>query len=196
MRKTFIMLLWLFLLLFVLSSIYISFTAYLYDRETKVLSNISAFFMGIREGKTKVDLPYPEHTIVMYAKRASGKFVSTNVASPMERAKYVHIVMPVKDGTLYLYVKKVSIGEYLSFVSQHNLYTGLLVASLLLYFSVFYFTLKEFEVAERGGLTEELMNRLKALRLTMATLKVIPEESVDEMKKLVDSILKHRLSKR
>jgi hypothetical protein len=196
MRKTFIFFLWLFLLIFVLSSIYISFTAYLYERDTKMLSNISSFFFGVREGRTKVDIPYPEYTIIMYAKRQTGKFVSSNVASPMDRDKYVQITMPVGDGTLYLYVRKVDLVEYLSFVGSNNLYTGLLVASVLLYFSIFYFTLKEFELAERGGLTEELVNRLKALRLTMATFKIIPEESIEEMKKLVDSILKHRLSKR
>lgn len=36
MRKPFIFFLWLFLLVFVLSSIYISFTAYLYDRDAKL----------------------------------------------------------------------------------------------------------------------------------------------------------------
>ncbi len=196
MRKPFIFFLWLFLLVFVLSSIYISFTAYLYDRDSKILANVSSFFLGVKEGIDRVDIPFPKYTIIMYAKERSGKFVSSNVASPMERDRYVHVVMPVKGGTLYLYVRKVELLEYLSFVGQNNLYTGLLVASVLLYFSIFYFTLKEFELAEKGGLTEELLNRLKALRLTMATLKIIPEESVDEMKKLVDSILRHRLSKR
>ena len=196
MRKPFIMFLWFFLLAFVLSSIYISFTAYIYDRDTKVLANVSSFFVGVREGITKVEVPFPDYAVVMYSKNDTGKFVSSNVASPIEREKFLHIVMPVGEGTLYLYVRKVSVADYLAFVSKNNLYTGLLVASILLYFSIFYFTLKEFELAERGGLTEELLNRLKALRLTMATLKIIPEESVDEMKKLVDSILKHRLSKR
>lgn len=196
MRKPFVFFLWLFLLVFVLSSIYISFTAYLYDRDTKILANVSSFFIGVREGIEKVDIPYPKHTIIMYAKEPSGKFVSSNVASPIERKMYVHISMPLQEGTLYMYVRKVDLLEYLAFVGQNNLYTGLLVASVLLYFSIFYFTLREFELAEKGGITEELLNRLKALRLTMATLKVIPEESVDEMKKLVDNILRHRLSKR
>ena len=196
MRKPFIFFLWLFLLVFVLSSIYISFTAYLYDRDAKILANVSSFFLGVKGGVDRVSIPYPQYTVIMYAKEPSGKFVSSNVGSPIDRDKYVHVVMPVKDGTVYMYVRKVQLLEYLTFVGQHNLYTGLLVASVLLYFSIFYFTLKEFELAERGGLTEELLNRLKALRLTMATLKIIPEESIDEMKKLVDNILKHRLSKR
>jgi len=196
MRKPFVFFLWLFLLVFVLSSIYISFTAYLYDRDAKILANMSSFFLGVKEGVDRVSIPYPEYTVIMYAREPSGKFVSSNVGSPIERELYVHIVMPVKDGTVYMYVRKVQLLEYLAFVGKHNLYTGLLVASVLLYFSIFYFTLKEFELAERGGLTEELLNRLKALRLTMATLKIIPEESIDEMKKLVDNILKHRLSKR
>ena len=93
-------------------------------------------------------------------------------------------------------MKKIDPLDYLNFVGQNHLYTGLIVASVLLYLSIFYFTVKEFELAQSGGITEELMNRLKALRLTLATFKVIPEESVDEMKRVVDSILRHRSSKR
>ncbi|NPA40907.1 MAG: hypothetical protein GXO18_01350 [Aquificae bacterium] len=196
MRKPFIFFLWLFLLVFVIASLYISFTAYLYERDAKLLANISAFFVGVNSGLEKVSIPYPKYTVIMYKKEPSGKFVSSNALPPEERDNYIQVEMPVRDGKLFLYVRKIDLKEYLSFVGSNTFYTGLLVASLLLYLSIFYFTLKEFEIAQRGALTEELLNRLKALRLTMATLKVIPEESVEEMKKLVDGILKDRLSKR
>ena len=195
MRKFGVFLLWIFLLLFVLASVYISFTSYLYDRDSKMLANVSSFFLQMQEKKNPIELPYPEYTILMYADK-SGKFVSSNVGSPVDRDKYVHVSMPVGDHILYMYIREVDIGDYLRYVSNFPLYIGLLVTSLLLYMSIFYFTIREFEFAQSDSLTEELINRIKALRLTLATFKVAPEESIEEMKKVVDSIIKHRFSKR
>ncbi len=196
MRRTFVFFLWLFLLLFVIASLYISFTAYLKDRDRKILTNLSTFFLQAREGKSKVSLPFPDTTILVYAKRTGEKFVSSNALSSIDRAKYDLVQINLGKDKVYAYVKKIDPLDYLNFVGQNHLYTGLIVASVLLYLSIFYFTVKEFELAQSGGITEELMNRLKALRLTLATFKVIPEESVDEMKRVVDSILRHRSSKR
>jgi len=196
MRKPFIFLLWLFLLLFAVASVYISFSSYIYDREAKILANVSAFFVAVREGVERISVPYPKYTVLLYRKEPQGKFVSSNTLSPEEKSNYIQMEIPVSNGVLYMYVRKVELRDFLSFVSGNTFYTGLLLVSFLLYLTIFYFTLKEFEIGQRGALTEELTNRLKALRLTLATLKVIPEESVEEMKKLVDSILKDKFSKR
>ncbi len=196
MRKPLIVFLWLFLLMFVVASVYMSFSSYVYDRETKILANVSTFFVGVREGVEKINIPYPKYTVLLYRKDPQGKFVSSNTLSPEEKSSYIQMEIPISEGTLFMYVRKVEIGEYLSFVSGNAFYTGLLIVSILLYITIFYFTLKEFEVGQKGILSEELVNRLKALRLTIATLKVIPEESIEEMKRLVDTILKDKLSKR
>ncbi len=196
MRKPLIVFLWLFLLMFVVASVYMSFSSYVYDRETKILANVSTFFVGVKEGVEKINIPYPKYTVLLYRKDPHGKFVSSNTLSPEEKSSYIQMEIPISEGILFMYVRKVEIGEYLSFVSGNAFYTGLLIVSILLYITIFYFTLKEFEVGQRGILTEELVNRLKALRLTIATLKVIPEESIEEMKRLVDTMLKDKLSKR
>jgi len=197
MRKLFVLFLWLFLLLFVVASLYISFTAYLASRDSMVLANVSTFILRMKEGQREIRLPYPDQTVIVYTAKPSGeRFVSTNAAVPIDRDSFIYVSRSIRSGTLHMYVKKINPLDYVLFVSREPLYIGLLVASVLLYISIFYFTVREFELAQGGRITEELMNRLKALRLTLATVKILPEESVNEMKRVVDSILKHRLSKR
>jgi hypothetical protein len=196
MRNVFIFFLWVFLLIFVVASLYISFTDYLYTRDMKILSNVTAFLTGIGEENKKVHIPYPEETVIMLSRKPAGMFVSANVGSPIDREKYTQMTLRVKEGVIYMYVRKVDIIGYLLFISDKPLYIGLLTASFLLYLSIFYFTLKEFQLTKKETLTEELLARIKALRLTLATLKLIPEESVDEMKRIVDAILGHRITKK
>ncbi len=189
MRRNFIFALWIFLLGFVLASIYISFSAYLIDRDKKILANVATFLTAVQRGEEKVELPYPDYTLLVYLKRPNKKFVSTNAVTEIDRDKYTSVTLTLKGDVVYVYAKKVSLTDYLSYISGNNLYIGLLVAGFLLYMSVFYFTIREFEVSKGDRLTVELINKLKAFRLTLATFKVIPEESVEEMKKVVDSIL-------
>lgn len=196
MRRGFVFFLWLFLLVFVIASFYISFTAYLKDRDRKILTNIGEFLIKANQGKSNIALPYPDQTVLVYLRKPEGKFMSANALSNIDRSKFELVSVIAEGNTVYVYVKKVDPVEYLLFVGQNRFYTGLLVASFLLYISIFYFTLREFELNRGGELTEELINKLKALRLTLATLKVIPEESVEEMKKVVDGILRHKVSKR
>jgi len=196
MKKGLVFSLWLFLIMFIIASLYISFSAYLHERDRKTMTNVSVFIMGVSRGQKEVKLPYPEQTIFVYTKRPIGKFVSTNAVSGIDREEFDLFSLTVGKDTVHVYVKKVSLSGFLAYVSRSPLHIGLLVASFLLYVSMFYFTVKEFEITRGEGITEDLMNRLKALRLTLATFKVIPEESVEEMKRVVDGILKHKLSKR
>ncbi|MDQ7038926.1 MAG: hypothetical protein Q9N26_07000 [Aquificota bacterium] len=196
MKRVFIFFLWIFLLAFVLSSLYISMTDYLYTRDTKILRNVVHFLEKTKEGEDKVRLPHPDMSIFIYSDRQGNKLVSDNVRNPGDRGAYLNVKVPLEDGNLYAYLKKVDPIDYLIFVSQNPFYTGLLVASLLLYITIFYFTLRELQVPQRVTLTEDLINRLKALRLTLATLRVIPEESVDELKRIVDSIIFRQKVKR
>ncbi len=196
MRNLFIFILWIFLLGFVISSLYISFTDYLYTRDSKVLTNTLAFFMKMKEGQQKIDIPYPEETVIMLQQRPAGKFLSTNVGEPINRSKYIQITLRVENNVAYMYVRKIDLMGYFLFISNRPLYIGLLTASILLYLSIFYFTIKEFQLTQKETLTEELLSRIKALRLTLATLKLIPEESAEEMKRIVDAILGNRITKR
>ena len=196
MKRVFIFFLWIFLLVFVLSSLYISMTDYLYTRDTKILRNVVHFLEKAGKGENNVRLPHPDATIFIYSDRQGNKLVSANVRNPGDRGAYLNMKVSLEGGNLYIYLKKIDPIDYLVFVSQNPFYTGLLVASLLLYITIFYFTLRELQVPQRVALTEDLINRLKALRLTLATLKVIPEESVDELKRIVDSIIFRQKVKR
>ncbi len=196
MKKGFLFGLWLFLLLFNLAAVYISFTAYVYERERKILRNIGEFIQGLASKRETINISYPELTYILYTHRRTGeRFVTSNVDAGIVRDMYIYTVIDLRDAVIYVYTKKISFKEYLIFVSSQPLYIGLLVAGLLLYITIFYYTVKELEVKE-PVISEEVINKLKAIRLTLATFKIIPEESVEEMKKLVDSILKHTLNKR
>ncbi len=196
MKRAFIFFLWLFLLGFVLSSLYISFTDYLYHRDTKVLRNVTYFLDRVDKGENNIKLPHPYTSVFIFSDKHGNKIVSANVRNPGDRGKFFKMDIRTEGGNLYMYIKKVDPVDYILFVSQNPFYTGLLVASFLLYITIFYFTLRELQVPQRVTLTEELINKLKALRLTLATLRVIPEESVDELKRIVDSIIFRQKVKR
>ncbi len=196
MRKGIVFALWIFLLLFVTAAFFISFSSYVSDREKKIMTNVNVFLINMNKGLEKIDIPFPTYTIVVYTEKPTGrKIISSNFSSFLKTEDYTRINTLLKEGNLDVYIKKLSLTDYFIFVSEQPFYTGLLVASLLLYLSIVYFTVKEFETMQEGKLTEDLVNRLKALRLTLATVKILPDESLKEMRKVVDSIL-NKLSKK
>ncbi len=202
MRKPFIFFLWLFLLVFVIASLYISFTAYLYERDAKLLANVSAFFVGVNKGKEKIDIPYPEYGHIIYRVSPKMTFKSSNPLPTDYMSKFTTFQFSFNGSKVYVFAKKVNLRDYLDFVSQNVFYLGLLIMSLALYPLVFYFTLKEFEPKEQvagkepGEIPQDLINRLKAIRLSIATNKIIPEESAQEIKQLLDEILESKLTKK
>lgn len=198
MKKAPVLLLWLFLLIFMVASFYISFTAYLMDREKRVLSNLSSFFVKVMDGEKSVRLPFPEDSILILVKGTQERFMSTNALFNMDKDRYYMIYRQIGKDRLYMYVRKISLFSYIDFISRNIYYGGLILASILLYATVSYFTVKEFELSRgepTGGITDDLMNKLKAFRLALATSKVIPEESISEMKRVLDGILKDKGSK-
>jgi hypothetical protein len=165
-------------------------------RDVKILSNLTSFFTQANEENREIAIPYPEESMIVFAVKKGGRYISNNVGTHIDRDKFSQLTFQAGDGAIHIYVRKVDPVDYLKFLLGRPLYIGLIAASLLLYISLFYFTVKEFQVSGDGTLSEEAIAKIKALRLTLATIKLIPEESVEEMKKVVDSILSHKIKKK
>jgi len=165
-----------------------SFEFYAKNRQEKINANVMQFILDTQKGLPSVKLPYPEYSMIIL-KRSDGKIISTsNIISVFDERLYVSHTQKDREGNeVYLYVKNSNLGEYLYFFLENPLSFGLLLSGLfLVLLGIFLvYTQKSF-----SGVSMELVKELKALRLLLATSKVIPEESIEKAKAIIDNILK------
>jgi len=165
-----------------------SFELYAKNRQEKISANVMQFILDAQKGLTSVKLPYPEYSMIIL-KKSDGKIISTsNITSVFDERFYVSYTQKDREGNeVYLYVKKSNLGEYLYFFLENPLSFGILLSGLfLVLLGIFLvYTQNSF-----SGVSMELVKELKALRLLLATSKVIPEESIEKAKAIIDNILK------
>jgi len=165
-----------------------SFELYAKNRQEKINANIVKFMLDTQKGLPSVKLPYPEYSMIIL-KRSDGKIISTsNITSIFDERFYVSHTQKDREGNeVYLYVKNSNLGEYLYFFLENPLSFGVLLSGLfLVLLGIFLvYTQKSFSDAYMGFIKE-----LKAVRLFLATSKVIPEESIEKAKAVIDNILK------
>jgi hypothetical protein len=107
-----------------------------------------------------------------------------------------HKISPSK-AEIYIYTRKYNFGEYIEEMLKNPTSLGIALAGLILSaIGIVYMLIPQ---AERKG-TEvkivgktyppDLERKLKAVRLAIATHGVIPKESIEEAKRILDYILK------
>jgi hypothetical protein len=97
--------------------------------------------------------------------------------------------LPKKIGndTLIVGVKISSFGEIMTELFKTPIALGMFFIGLAIATWIVWSLRKTFV----DYLDEELIERLKALRLTIATAKIIPQESSEEAKRIIDIILSY-----
>lgn len=198
MKRGVLFLLWVFILLFSLATFYVSYTAYIHQKERQVVENISTFLHDYLE-KGIVSLPYPE-VMVLKVKKEGRIFATANFNNPISTENFLYSVKGKDDKSVEVYLRKSSLEEFMLFLFASPV---LLAANLLLfviYLSFFYFMVKELEVKvpekvkevleEKPTLSAELINQVKALRVLLHTEKILGKEASEKAKNLVDEILR------
>jgi len=196
MKKLIFLLLWIFLLIFSLSSFYVSYSAFNEERTQKIAINLGAFLLAIPENKIVI-LPHPELTIIKVQKNGQ-IFMSANAVKPFDPKLYSGFKRNFDGTKVEVYVKKATLDDFFMFLATNPVFGGLLAFVFVIYISFFYFTvneLREVKVIKKAEKEpsfdkKEVLNSLKALKVLLHTEKILKEESVEKAKSILDETIK------
>jgi hypothetical protein len=185
------------LLLFGLG-IYTSFEIYAIKKQEKINANFASFMLSVHEGKELKNIDYPDQSFFIF-KSAEGKiFTSQLFQNPTDVNMYLsyHKISPSKS-EVYIYTRKYNFVEYIEEMFKNPTSLGIALAGLILSaIGVYILILQaqqkstEVKIVEKTY-PQDLEGKLKALRLAIATHEVIPKESIEEAKRILDDIFKN-----
>jgi hypothetical protein len=186
------------LLLFGLG-IYTSFEIYAIKKQEKINANFASFMLSVYEGKELKNIDYPDQGFFIF-KPAEGKIYTYGQVfqNPMDVNMYLsyHKISPSK-AEAYIYTRKYNFGEYTEELLKNPTHFGIALAGLILFaIGIVYMLIPQ---AEQKGTEvkivektypQSLERKLKAVRLAIATHRIIPRESIEEAKRILDNIFK------
>jgi len=178
--------------------IYTSFEIYAIKKQEKINANFASFMLSVYEGKELKNIDYPDQSLFIF-KSAEGKtFTSQLSQNPTDVNMYLsyHKISP-SNAEVYIYTKRYNFGEYTEEMLKNPTSFGIALAGLILSAIGIVYTLilqaqqrsTEVRIVEKTY-PQDLEGKLKALRLAIATHEVIPKESIEEAKRILDDIFK------
>ncbi|MEZ0361685.1 MAG: hypothetical protein ABWK04_07335 [Hydrogenobacter sp.] len=169
-----------------------SFELYAKDRQRKINTDMANFILDIYRNKPTSKPLYPEYSAIIM-KTQEGRVITTeNLFKVFDESMYSSDLYKDKAGNeVYIYVKNPTLGEYIYFFMQNPLSFGVLLSgALFLVVGLFLLYTSPILTTGNSGMEEGLVNHLKALRLALSTSKIIPQESLERAKGILDDILK------
>jgi hypothetical protein len=179
--------------------IYTSFEIYAIKKQEKINANFASFMLSVYEGKELKNIDYPDQGFFIF-KPTEGKIniYGQVFQNPMDINMYssYHKVSPTK-AEVYIYTRKYNFGEYIEELLKNPTSFGIALAGLILFaIGIVYMLIPqaqqkstEVKIVEKTH-PQGLERKLKALRLAIATHAIIPKESIEEAKRILDDILK------
>jgi hypothetical protein len=179
--------------------IYTSFEIYAIKKQEKINANFASFMLSVYEGKELKNIDYPDQGFFIF-KPAEGKiYIYGQVfQNPMDVNMYssYHKISPSK-AEIYIYTRKYNFGEYTEELLKNPTHFGIALAGLILFaIGIVYMLIPQ---AEQKGTEVKIVEKtyplglerkLKAVRLAIATHRIIPRESIEEAKRILDNIFK------
>ena len=184
-------------MLFMLFGFYTSFELYVKNRLTEVFQDVGSFNVKVFQDS----LPAKSGELldnIFFFKTSEGKVYSNyNLNKPLDTSKYYSFVFRQEGYEYVVYMKHFSFYDYVGYLYKNPMSLGVFISGLIFFFMGIYlvgsYKASQIVVEKEKppmGESQDLINHLKALRLTLATSKVIPEESIQKTKELIDRILK------
>jgi len=179
--------------------IYTSFEIYAIKKQEKINANFAGFILSVCENKELKSIEYPDQGFFIF-KTAEGKIFTYGQVflNPMDINMYssYHKISPTK-AEVYIYTRKYNFGEYIEELLKNPTSFGIALAGLILSaIGIAYMLIPQTRQKNTEGKIVEktypqgLERKLKALRLAIATHGILPKESVEEAKRILDNILK------
>ncbi len=189
--------------LLLLFGFYTSLELYLRDKLSKDFQDLGLFIASIKQDQVEVNLENASQ-ILVFLRTPEGKvYVTRNADFPTDPSLYYSFFSKYMNGYHFVtYLRSLSVSEFLRFTFKNPKslgipFSGFILLLLGMYMSLASPVIPTEEVheikpvrVEKVEREEELMKHLKALRLALATSRIIPEESVQIAKDLIDNILK------
>ena len=183
--------------------IYTSFEVYATKKQQKINANFASFVLSALRGEEAKVLDYPEQSFFIF-KSPEGKMLTSGgvLQNPIDVNLYssYHKSHPSK-AEVYIYSKRYSFGEFVEELIRNPASLGISLSGIIFFLiGVFYVFLQKGvyegeKVVEKikevkQELPASLGNKLKALKLILATHSIIPQESTEEAKRIIDDILR------
>ncbi|NAZ23424.1 MAG: hypothetical protein GU346_03040 [Thermocrinis sp.] len=183
--------------------IYTSFEIYAIKKQEKINANFANFILFVYEGKELKNIEYPDQGFFIF-KPSEGKIFTYGqvLQNPTDINMYssYHKILPSK-AEVYIYTRKYNFGEYIEELLKNPTAFGIALAGLILLAIgiVYILILQAQQKNTEGKIVEKIVEKtypqglerkLKALRLVIATHRIIPKESIEEAKRILDDILK------
>jgi hypothetical protein len=179
--------------------IYTSFEIYAIKKQEKINANFASFMLSVYEGKELKNIDYPDQGFFIF-KPAEGKISIYGQAfqNPMDISMYssYHKISPSK-AEIYIYTRKYNFGEYTEELLKNPTHFGIALAGLILFaIGIVYMLIPQAQQKSTEVKIVEktyplgLERKLKAVRLAIATHRIIPRESIEEAKRILDNIFK------
>jgi len=179
--------------------IYTSFEIYAIKKQEKINANFANFILFVYEGKELKNIDYPDQGFFIF-KTAEGKMFTYGQVfqNPTDINMYssYHKISPTK-AEVYIYTRKYDFGEYIEELLKNPTSLGIALAGLILFaIGIAYMLIPQTQQKNTEGKVigktypQGLERKLKALRLVIATHGILPKESVEKAKRILDNILK------
>jgi hypothetical protein len=172
---------------FIVGSFYIASDYYYYSKEERISKDMAMALYSVKTNSNQIVLPYGEDMVVVI-KTPNRVIKSTNLINhPIDQNLFHGTTQKIGNDTLIVGVKISSFGEIITELFKTPIALGMFFIGLAIATWIVWSLRKTFV----DYLDEELIERLKALRLTIATAKIIPQESSEEAKRIIDIILSY-----
>jgi hypothetical protein len=179
--------------------IYTSFEIYAIKKQEKINTNFADFMLSVCQNRELKNIEYPDQGFFIFKTAEGNVFTYGQVfQNPTDINMYssYHKISPTK-AEVYIYTRKYNFGEYIEELLKNPTAFGIALAGLILFAIgiVYMLILQAQQKSTEGKIVEKtypqgLERKLKALRLAIATHEVIPKESIEEAKRILDDILK------
>ena len=179
--------------------IYTSFEIYAIKKQEKINANFAGLILSVCENKELKNIEYPDQGFFIF-KTAEGRVFTYGQlfqnSTDINMYSSYHKILPTK-AEVYIYTRKYNFGEYIEELLKNPTSFGIALAGLMLFAIGIIYTLTpqvqhkstEVKIVEKTY-PQGLEKKLKALRLAIATHAIIPKESIEEAKRILDDILK------
>ncbi len=173
---------------------WMAFEIYANEKLKHISQNMARFTYGLYSGESFISIPKSSENIFII-RANDGRIVTTNnVVSPVNVEGFTFSDYAGKGTYVYVYSKKITLSDYIMQAIEKPIVLGTSFSGLILTLFGLVLSLKYKQpgkVDQKALIdTESLIKSLKAVRVALAMGELIPRESLQEAKKIVEDIIK------
>ncbi|RMH09160.1 MAG: hypothetical protein D6699_00265, partial [Aquificota bacterium] len=151
-------------------------------------SNIAVFIGKLKEGEASIKVPYAQEVVIVYRQADGSVFATEHALQNLRLEEYVSAQYKTGERNIsYVSLKRFDFGEYMKFLVNNVFAVGPFVGGLVLFLLGIYLVMKQ---GKEQVLNKNILNDLKVLRVLLAVGSIIPKESAEEAKKIIERIMK------